>query len=452
MLDLYPISSSTKENSYTKPEDFTQLLNSVYAFLQSNGQYGQNFHFLMEVPSDNSKETSATVRGGVYYQFEILQVATDNSIIEASWTDCYKAIQSCNILLKRIDNIAMDEPLKTITIGETYFLRALNYFNLVRLFGDVPLILTETKDPADLLSVGRENKSKVYEQVIIDLKEAIKRLPAIQEEKGRATIGAAYTLLGKVYLTLKQYQEAVEALHNVKGYALVKNYSQIFGPDNEYNEESIFEVNFTSNLENEGSALANLFAPTGEGPTLGIVGAVYNQNIPTQELYDLYSSDDKRKNVTIGVSNNKLYAKKYVGPTVKDQDSDINVIVLRYADVVLMLAEALNEIGYTGDDSGEAFTLLNSIRSRAGVSTYDSDDLPDQTSFRKAIADERRLELAFENHRWFDLIRTGTAVETMNNSSQESSKFTVKDYQLVYPIPQREINANPVVIKQNPEY
>ena len=158
MLDLYPISSSTKENSYTKPEDFTQLLNSVYAFLQSNGQYGQNFHFLMEVPSDNSKETSATVRGGVYYQFEILQVATDNSIIEASWTDCYKAIQSCNILLERIDNIAMDEPLKTITIGETYFLRALNYFNLVRLFGDVPLILTETKDPADLLSVGRENK------------------------------------------------------------------------------------------------------------------------------------------------------------------------------------------------------------------------------------------------------------------------------------------------------
>ena len=86
------------------------------------------------------------------------------------------------------------------------------------------------------------------------MKEAIKRLPAIQEEKGRATIGAAYTLLGKVYLTLKQYQEAVEALHNVKGYALVKNYSQIFGPDNEYNEESIFEVNFTSNLENEGSA------------------------------------------------------------------------------------------------------------------------------------------------------------------------------------------------------
>ena len=85
---------------------------------------------------------------------------------------------------------------------------------------------------------------------------------------------------------MKQYQEAVEALHNVKGYALVKNYSQIFGPDNEYNEESIFEVNFTSNLENEGSALANLFAPTGEGPTLGIVGAVYNQNIPTQELYD----------------------------------------------------------------------------------------------------------------------------------------------------------------------
>ena len=152
---------------------------------------------------------------------------------------------------------------------------------------------------------------------------------------------------------IRKYQEAVEALHNVKGYALVKNYSQIFGPDNEYNEESIFEVNFTSNLENEGSALANLFAPTGEGPTLGIVGAVYNQNIPTQELYDLYSSDDKRKNVTIGVSNNKLYAKKYVGPTVKDQDSDINVIVLRYADVVLMLAEALNEIGYTGDDSGE---------------------------------------------------------------------------------------------------
>lgn len=449
MLDLYPISNSTKENSYTKPEDFKQLLNSVYAFLQSTGQYGQNFHFLMEVPSDNSKEVSSTVRGGVFYQFEILLVGTDNSVIEASWRDSYKAIQSCNILLERIDQIGMDESDKAITVGEAYFLRALNYFNLVRLFGDLPIVLAETKDPADLLKVGREDKSKVYNQIIIDLNEAIKRLPTAQFEKGRATFGAAYTLLGKVYLTLKQYPEAVEALRKVKGYALMDNYSQIFGTENEYNQESIFEVNFTSNLENEGSALANLFAPTGEGPTLGIVGAVYNQNIPTQELYDLYSSNDKRRDVTIGVVNKKMYAKKYVAPIVKDQDSGINVIVLRYADVILMLAEALNEIEY---GSSEALTLLNQIRSRAGLLPYTSSELPDQASFRKAVADERRLELAFENHRWFDLIRTGTAVETMNNSSQESDKFTVEEYQLIYPIPQREINANPNVIKQNPKY
>lgn len=446
-LDIAPDSKFTAANFYNTADDIEQVVTSAYAFLQSSGQYGESFHFLMEVPADNSKEVSLTIRGGDYGQFETFNVNTANPILERAWTDCYKAIQSCNIVIARIDGIPdMDKNTKVIRKGEMQFLRALNYFNLVRLWGGVPLVLEETVDPFEFFDVGKASVSEVYNQIISDLTNAAQNLPQNQIQQGRASKGAANTLLGKVFLTLQRYAEAETALRQVVGYTLQPTYASIFGKNFEFNDESIFEISFVAGLENEGSRLTNLF---GVASVVG-AGEALNQNAPTLELFDLYEANDQRRNVTIGVDGDKTYPKKYIEPVAAPDDSDINVIVLRYADVILMLAEALNEQQYVAD--GEAFTLLNQIRTRAGITALSSTDLPNQESFREAIALERRLELALENHRWFDLIRTGKAVEVMNNSSQETADFTVRDFHVLFPIPQSQVDANPDDITQNTGY
>jgi len=446
-LEITPDSKFTAANFFKNADDIEQVVTSAYAFLQSSGQYGESFHFLMEVPADNSKEVSLTIRGGDYGQFETFNINPANPILNRAWTDCYKAIQSCNIVLERIDGIPdMNENIKSIRKGEMQFLRALNYFNLARIWGDVPLVLKETVDPFDFFDVGKTPVAEVYNQIILDLTSAVQNLPQSQTQQGRVTKGAANTLLGKVFLNLGRNAEAETALRQVVGYSLQPTFASIFGKNFEFNSESIFEVSFIAGLEGEGSRLTNLFGVS----SVVDAGEALNQNAPTLELYNLYTASDKRRDLTVGMGSGKTFPLKYIETISAPNDSDINVIVLRYADVILMLSEALNEQQYVAD--GEAFDLLNQIRSRAGISTLTSADLPDQESFKDAIALERRLELAFENHRWFDLVRTGKAVEVMNNSSQETATFTVQGFHVLFPIPQSQVDANPDDITQNTGY
>ncbi len=449
-LEIGPISNVGSGNFYKTKSDIEQAVVASYDALQDEGQYKFNFMFLMEIRADDAFVESPTNSGGAQGDIDLFQITPGNSRIEDSWNSCYKGIQRCNIVLNRIGDIDMDATLKNTRSGEVKFLRALTYFNLVRLWGNVPLVTSETGDPFELFSIGRTPVSDVYKQIIKDLTEAVSQLPSTNGV-GRATKGAAQTLLGKVYLTQKNWDDAVTVLSAVSGYSLNSKFEDNFGSANENGSESIFEVQFQAG-NGEGSIFPNQVAPVGSADELlkGI-GSQRGENIPSNSLFNSFETGDLRKDASIGILANGTtrYAKKLIEVPVADQDSNLNFIVLRYADVLLMLAEALNEQNYAS--GGRAFELINQIRTRAGLSSFTSTDLPDQASFRNAVLNERRHEFVSENHRWFDLVRTSRAISTLNAST---SSFKVSSHQLIYPVPLSALDAinDTSIFPQNPGY
>ena len=447
-LDITPGSNISNNAFYQTADDIEQAVVAAYDALQDQGQYGFNYMMFMEIRSDNAFVESPTNVSGEYGEIDLFNLSPGNSQLELTWNSCYRGIQRCNIVLDRIEGIDMDASAKMTRIGEVKFLRALTYFNLVRLWGDVPLVTTEIADPFETFSIGRTSGREVYAQIIRDLSDAALSLPSTNEE-GRATSNAANALLGKVHLTLGNWSAAIAALRNVSG-VLLDDYPGLFGIANENNAESIFEVQFQAG-NGEGSTYPNQVAPVGSGDELlGGVGVQRGENIPGDDLFNSFETGDLRRDVSIGVVfETTNYAAKLIDQPVNDNDSDLNVIVLRYADVILMLAEALNEQSYAAD--GEAFDLINQIRNRAGLANVTSADLPDQGGFRDAVLEERRHEFVSENHRWFDLIRTGRAIDVMNASSPTVS---VADHQLILPLPLSAIDAinDPATFPQNPGY
>ncbi|WP_062062603.1 RagB/SusD family nutrient uptake outer membrane protein [Aquimarina longa] len=437
-LDITPETEVGSDNFFESFSDIEQIVSGAYNGLQSDGLYGFNIPFLGELRSDNSYEEALSNNDGTYGQIDVFDLSPINPVLDTTWKDAYICIQQCNIVLNRIETIPeADQDLKNSRTGEVLFIRALTYFNLVRLFGDVPLVTIETTDTNVFFGQGRTAASEVYNQIIKDLTEAISKLPATQSQAGRVTNGAASALLGKVYLTLRNYPEAIANLNNVSGYSLLPNYADIFDIENENNAESIFEVQFKRGVNNaeEGSPYATLFRVSGTVPE------ARGNNHPTQDLYNAFEAGDVRRDASIAEEQGVRYTLKYIDPGMTvPRDGENNLIVIRYADVVLMLAEALNEQEY--QPNGQAFDLLNQIRNRAGLASLDQTDLPDKESFRIHIANERRVELNLENHRWFDLVRTGKAVETMNAHNSESGNFTIDSNKLLYPIPQSQINTD----------
>ena len=466
-LNLAPISTPSAASFFANATDVEVAVNAAYDALQQQGLYGESINYLFEVRSDNSDESSLGGRGGIVSDIDLFSVMSSNAVLEAVWKDSYMGIQRCNAVLNRIDGIDMDTTTKTIRKGEVQFIRGLIYFNLVRIFGDVPLVVTETIDPFESFGNGRDASSAIYSQIVSDLTAAASGLPASQSVVGKATSGAANALLGKVQLTLGNYSEAITALGDVTGYSIVGNNADLFGESNENNAESIFEVQYVSGSGSsfqvngegsglgEGSVLSNLFAPLGGG-ALVENGSSNGGNRPTQDLWDSYDPTDLRRDVNIGQFgvDNVLYPKKMVAPTAGPLDSGINAIVLRYADVLLMHAEALNEQGYVAD--GPAFDLVNQVRTRAGLTDLTSATVTNQAEFRLAVENERRWELAFENHRWPDLVRTGRAIDVMTGHTTNTGGvpvvLSVSSNQLLYPVPQSEIDTNPALLPQNAGY
>ncbi len=461
-LDLKPLNQGSVNDFYKTAGDIDQAVAGAYDALQNTGEYGQNFVYFMEVSSDNSKQESITNSSGVYGDFDLFRVVPANNVLDQTWKVCYSGILRCNTILHRIDGINMDAAVKEIRQGEVRFLRALTYFNLVRIWGPVPLVTQEIVNPYDAFAYGRAHTDTIYAQVIADLQQAITALPLSHSGKdiGRATKIAAQALLAKVYLTQKNYSAAAALLKTIIDYAganpknldLLTAYADIFKVSNKNNKESIFEVQFQKGGVGEGSRFVNLFAPANTTQFTNGVGTALGDNEPTAGLIGAYTAGDTRKDATIGtLADGRTYAKKFVGLDVPGlaNDAGNNFIVLRFADVLLMYAEVLNEIGYDAGGTGDAWTCLNKVHQRAGLAAFTTADLASQEDFRLAIENERRLEFAFENHRWFDLVRTGRALTVMNASG---GGFTVKAHQLVFPVPQSQIDTNPDKIQQNPVY
>lgn len=452
-LTEYPTNNENVPNFYKTEADIEQGVNAAYNALAASGQYGKNFIYLMEVRSDNSSVGSLTNSGGIYGDIYLFRESPYNVVLNDTWVACYEGIKRCNIVLDRINNVQIDEDKKNKFIGEMLFIRALTHFNLVRLWGDVPLVTHYYDSPFDAFNEGRTPSNEVYNGIISDLTNAIKLLPTTKDKNrpGSPISSAAKTLLAKVYITLEKFTDAQPLLNEVinsGAYKFMDSYAEIFDVTKKNNNESIFEIQYSGSDTGLGSAFANIFAPAGSRELTNGVGTTDGGNLPTKEFVKSYEEGDLRKDVTIGtVSDGTMYCKKFVAPPSLANQSDANFIVMRYTDVLLMYAETLNEVSYSS--TGEALSILNQVRKRAGLSELNGTDLPNKEAFRKAIIKERRYEFAFENYRWFDLTRTNTAIEAINGSERQ---ITISNYQLIYPIPQTQIDVSPGIMIQNPNY
>jgi starch-binding outer membrane protein, SusD/RagB family len=460
-LDLKPISTATSDNFYKTPDDFRNAVAGGYAGLQAAGLAGNSYIF-GEIASDN---TVAVASGSVTDQdeFDRFYIKTTNPYISGRWNDAYSVIARYNTILDKIGGVTMDEALKNRYIGESKFLRAVVYFTLVNTFGDVPLILKPVSTPDEGYQFTRNPKAEVFTQIEKDLTEAEAILPVsyASADLGRATKGAAKAYLGKVYLTQKKFPQAAAKLKEVIDlgvYTLLPSYADVFKVSNKNNKESVFDVQYKSGGAGEGNGWPNSFAPQNSGNAVIAFGGDGN-NQPTADIIAAYEAGDLRKDVSVASSYVNAagqvipdkFIKKYFDVPVAKNDNGNNIPLIRYADVLLMYAESLNEVGYQA--AGDALTYLNLIRTRAGLAKKTAADIPDQQAFRLAMEQERRVELAFEGHRWFDLVRTDRAITVLNSKKDQIRLVTtLTANNMVFPIPQSQIDINKEKIKQNPGY
>lgn len=447
LLNLNPETDNVLNNYYINKEQIEKGVNSAYATLQYAGQYQLANLVLGELPSDNTWDEVPANDGGNYGQMDLFSMTSANTIVADSWEHNYKGIQQCNIILNRVDKINdMSEDDKKTVKGEMYFLRSLMYFNLLRIFGDVPFVTQETVNPNDYFGQKRTPKQEVYNHIITDLQTAYNELlPDGSTNKSRASKGAVATLLGKIYLTLGDTKNSLLYLEKISSteYELLENPADIFSPYNEGNKEVIFDVQFESNIngESEGSNAFQMFSPS------GTVSGAKGHNLPTPEVYNLFADNDKRKNAYFIITEEGVIGTGKLKQTSNNvADGGNNIIVLRYADVLLMKAECYVEI-----DKQKANNYLRMIKERAGLNYSDIEDV---TLLKEEIALERRKELVNEGHRWFDLVRTNKAVDVMNAYFSHTAGYNgiiINSNHYVQPIPQTQIDTD-ASIKQNEGY
>lgn len=461
-------------NFYSSQSDAEAAVAAVYEKLYA--LYERNMFLLNELPADTEKN-GLGMPNQYLQNLEYLRHTSENQFTTEMWMQSYSGIARANTAIVNIPGIEMDEQVKSRLLGEAKFLRALYYFNLVRFYGDVPVIL-KLESVEDALG-ARVPVEEVYQQIIADLTEAEASLPSTYNENnsGRATKGAAKILLGKVYLTRQEFSKATEKLAEVignegeYGYGLHENFRDNWNPATENGKERVFSIEFMDPPGNGNSAMilqGPKYSLPGGFEVLGLVNS-NEADIPTRDLYDRYSEDDERRDGTfrtdfvslidgsVHTSSIPIFTKYWEENEPNPNNSDANMHVIRYADAILMYAEALNEIG----QSAAAAVQLNRIMERAYNSTSHNASGLGADELRELIYEERHKELAMEGHRWFDLVRTGRFVQRMKEHAAyeagvaESNKVeiaqNVKDYMVLMPIPQREIDLNPL-LTQNPGY
>lgn len=440
-FDLEPASSVTIDKVYKTASDYNVAVIGCYAKLQSQVNF---YTECCEYRSDNLSLDAPTAGTQDRYDIDHFTEKPSNGILSSYWANFNNNVYRCNLLLDQIDGANFAENLKKQYKGEAMFIRALNYFNMYRIWGGVPAT-KHVVSAAEALKVARYSDEQMFDLIAGDLKEIVDNnyLPETYSsaDMGRATSGAAKALLGKVYLTFHKWTEAKDILSQLIGkYQLVSPIAQIFNVDNKNNNEIIFAVHFNKEIEGEGHSywynLTNASDDTNQTSSL-------LNTFPTGDTRkDLITYVQVEKNVRL---MNKFYDTK--SPTFKTVGND--QILLRYADVLLMYAEALNEIQYDASEGSLALKYLNAVRQRAGISNLTAKQLPTQEKFRKGILVERQREFPYEGQRWFDLVRMGFAKSVMAENGVE-----IKDYQLLFPIPQQEIEkvGNKSILWQNPGY
>jgi hypothetical protein len=468
-LNKAPEDSINTSNFFQTESDAVSAINGAYQPLQWPKLYNMRM-WTSDIYAGNSVVGAGGGTDGIETQEEANFVtAPDNAGVLDLWRGPWPGILRCNIILQEVPGMNINTTIKNRVLGEAYFLRGLYYFILVRFFGDVPLV-TKPVTPGDNLRPARTPKVEVYNQIISDFSNAITLLPPRESysgsDVGRASKGSAEGMLAKVFLTLGNWQRVVTLSDSVKalGYVLDANYADNFNPLTKNSPESLFEIQYSGSVaysfwsnENQASWTSTFMGPRGSNMVAG--GWGWNQ--PTQEFVNSYEPGDLRKDVTIlyqgcpkfdGMDYSSSYSatgynvRKFLVPmsiASAYNNSPEDFPVLRYADVLLMKAEALNEMGQTS----QAEEPLNEVRARAGLGAISG---LSQSDMRNKILHERRMELAFEGQRWFDLIRVNNGQYGID-FLHSIGKLNMNTKFLLMPIPQVDIDANPNLV-QNPGY
>lgn len=480
-LEKQPKNDLAAENFYKDEADAQRALNGAYHGLQKSGCFRLRLWTLDIVAGNSIVGAGGAGDGQETQQMANFATTTANPGVADIWSTHYQTILAVNVVLDRVPAISMDAAKRDAILGEARFLRALCYFDLVRLFGKVPLILTQ-QTTREGLNVGRTPVADVYQQIEQDLTTAEQVLPTQAAIVGHATKGAAKGLLAKVYLTQNKWTQAAAKAQEVVSsgtYSLNPSFAANFDANTENGPESLFEVQYAFDPNSNGfsgDAVCNerseFMAPRSANIT---PGGGFGWNQPTAEFVRQFEAGDRRKPVTVFANGDQLGSftyssnssitgfntRKFVVPISSGAQTafandPLNTVVLRYADVLLMLAEARNEQGQSADALGP----LNLVRTRAGLPALSSTSQP---TLRDAIMKERRLEFAFENGEWwFDLIRSKDNSGTVRalsflptlgapNDQYGVGRGNISAKFLLLPIPQNERDNNSA-IDQNPGY
>lgn len=454
-IDIKPDDNTPVASFYKTEADFRQAVAGNYAVLR--GIYNGWYQF-SELPSDNARSFSESEAN--QGPFDKLTWTPSTNPISGAWNDAYRAIATSNIILERIDPVPFaTAATKAQYVGGAKFIRALMYFNLVRYFGDVPLILSEIKNEQDAYQYARVPVADVYAQIEKDLLDAEAALPATYPaaDLGRATKGAAQALLGKAYLQQKKWALAEAKLAQVVTtgpYQILPDVNNVFGLGKDNNAEIVFAVQYVTTGFGEGNTFAHNFVPQTSGTTITSVSG-NSTCIGTLDLFNAFEAGDVRNTAFIGTYGSGdvyYYAKKFVYRLTQLNEGENDWPVLRFADVLLMYAEALNNNGKTA----QAIPQINRIRTRAGLAAKPLTLTTADTQL--AIEQERRVELCFEGQRWYDLIRWGKDVTTMQafkaaytTLDRANGNLNPRPEARLLPIPNRERALNPN-LTQNPGY
>ncbi|QEL03318.1 RagB/SusD family nutrient uptake outer membrane protein [Olivibacter sp. LS-1] len=477
-LDVEPTDRYTDDNYWETEERVVASLNGVYASLLHNGLYGGTTPLYFENLSPNAYRYQ-----GDYNLVAQGQHNANTALFYTVWQGAYQGIGRANNLLANIGKVEMDESRRKRYIAEAKFLRAVFYFPLWNLFGGAPLILDATND-ATQSNLPRNTAEEIYTQLLRDLNEAIPDLPASYgaNEKGRATSGAALAFKARILLYARQWEEAAKTAKEVidaNNYQLFPDYRGLFYLENEGNEEVIFDVQFKFPEFTHGFDI-NLDQYNNIGPLPNLVNDYYDRegkNIGQSNLYDPakpYENRDPRLQATVIVKGSLFKGavvtegqyprtgygqKKYTvfkddipAATIPDGQSELNYILLRYADVLLMYAEAQNE-AYGPDQS--VYNALQQIRSRIGMPGLSTSLSQDE--LRREIRHERRIELAGEGLYYYDIRRWGIAQEVLNGDiyNDKGQRIDTRRFDPqrdnLWPIPAIAIQENPI-LAQNPGY
>lgn len=466
-LSVNPQRELTQEVFPTTSEDAIQSTNAVYSTLRNWHYHSGGFPILDIMSDDAHKGSNPDDAANTVGPYDDFSHSTTQDGLDRWWNALYQGIRRANIVIEKVPAIEMDENLKTRYIAEARFLRGLYYFDLVRAYGDVPKV-TSTSPP---LEVERSPKADIYELIEDDLQFAEDNLPLKSEygndDLGRATKGAAQALLARMYLFIGDFGNAEDyalAVINSEEYDLEDNFLDANGEAGEHGIESVFEVGAVANASQSGNQYANTQGVRGT-PNRG-----WGFNRPSLDLRDAFEPNDPREEGTIielgdvidGIeiqgdgqtpdeltdeNGNVIQVESYnrkvwIEGTSTNTQFGHNRRLIRYADVLLMAAEALNE----NNKPGEALIHLNKVRERARQG--DTTILPDITetnkeALRDIIMHERRVELALEGHRFWDLVRTGKATEVLGPLGFEEGKHEL------LPIPQSEIDLSQGTLSQN---